>query len=66
MEVTVNGKRYSYKEGTTVNEMLNNLGKLKLPLAVRINGKTISRKNFKNTLIKNGDEISVVVFLGGG
>lgn len=66
MEIIVNGKNYSYEETLTVSELLISMGKLKLPLAVRINGETIKRKNFKNTFLKDGDNISVIVFLGGG
>lgn len=66
MYVTVNGNKYHYERPITISEMLVNLRKQSLPLAVRVNGKTVSRKNFESTLVKDGDEISVIVFLGGG
>ena len=66
MYVTVNGKKYHYERPITISEMLVNLRKQSLPLAVRVNDETVSRKNFESTLVKDGDEISVIVFLGGG
>ena len=66
MEITVNGKKYICNSRTTVNEILTVLKKAELPLAVRINGKTIQKAEFDTTYLKNGDEVSVIVFLGGG
>lgn len=70
MEVTLNGKTETLTEtregGTTVTALLESLHLPPQRVAVEINEDIIPRKSFAERVIKDGDRIEVVTFVGGG
>ena len=66
IKIKINGKNLSIKSNTSVNDQLLTL---KIPIkkvAIEINRKILDKKKLKNTLLKNGDKIEIVHFIGGG
>lgn len=66
MNVIVNGKEINIKEETTVNELLNQLEIKDKVMAVAINMEIVKKDNWSNHLIKEGDKIELLHFVGGG
>lgn len=63
--VRVNGKEFDIAE-TNVNEYLLNSGYDINRVAVEINGEILPKLQYENTILKDGDIVEVVSFVGGG
>ena len=66
IKITVNGKQM------TVNlkfSLKNLIDKLKLPIkkvAIELNSEIVNKKRISKTILKSGDKIEIVNFIGGG
>ncbi len=67
MKITVAGNKKEYQDGMTVNELIEK-EEVENPLyvSVTINEEFIEREIFDKTLIKDGDDIEFLYFMGGG
>jgi sulfur carrier protein len=68
MKVIVNGKEQNYAGSELLLLDLIKLNNVKQPdmVSVQLNGSFIPRNNFALTSIKEGDEIDLLYFMGGG
>jgi thiazole synthase len=64
--VMVNGTAAAVEPGTTVTQLLNQLGIIPDRVAVEINLAVIDRGAFDETRIQEGDRVEIVSFVGGG
>ena len=66
IKITVNGKQMS----VNINYSLKNLiDKLKLPIkkvAIELNRQIVNKKRISKIILKSGDKIEIVNFIGGG
>ncbi len=69
MELTVNGKPATV-DGTQAISISTLLGSLKVPqpeyVTVELNGEILERETFDATLVKEGDSVEFLYFMGGG
>ena len=64
--IIVNGKEINLTEDTTVAEYLEqNQYQVKL-IAVELNGDILPKYGYSDTMLKDGDRLEVVTFVGGG
>ncbi len=66
MQVTVNGKPESFHDEMSVSDLLARLKIEPIRVAVEINEDIIPRKTFAGRVIRGGDRIEIVTFVGGG
>ncbi|HEV8108174.1 MAG TPA: sulfur carrier protein ThiS [Burkholderiales bacterium] len=66
MQVTVNGKAHSFGHRLNVGELLVQLQMAGRKVAVERNGEIVPRGLHGNTLVENGDQLEIVVAVGGG
>jgi len=69
MILTVNGKRTTVvdKELLSISGLLNELNvEDPLYVTVELNGDIMERENFESIMIKDGDEVEFLYFMGGG
>ncbi|MFQ5590575.1 MAG: sulfur carrier protein ThiS [Phycisphaerae bacterium] len=66
MQVILNGEQRSLDEGATVADMLRGLGIESGRVAVEINENIVPRKDYADAVVRDGDRIEVVTFVGGG
>ncbi len=66
MMVWVNGERREAREGSTVADLVRELGLEGRPVAVEVNRQVLPRGRHAETKISEGDRIEVVHFVGGG
>lgn len=66
MKVTVNGQEIELKDQMSLSELLAELELQSERVAVEVNKQVISRKLWSDTVIKEGDKIEIVHFVGGG
>jgi sulfur carrier protein len=64
--VTINGIQKEGYENVCLSDVLSREGYETKRIAVEINGEIVSRTKFEETLVKEGDCMEVVSFVGGG
>lgn len=67
MKLIVNGKEVEIPDGLTVSALLAHQ-KVKMPdmVSVELNGQILKRIAFDNTVLKEGDRVEFLYFMGGG
>ena len=66
MQITINGQPETLDGGLSVAELLA-LRKLEpVRVAVELNEEIVRRKSFPETMVRDGDRIEIVTFVGGG
>ena len=66
IKIIVNGKQMTIKLKFSLKNLVD---KLKLPIgkvAIELNRQIVNKKNISRILLKTGDKIEVVHFIGGG
>lgn len=66
MHVTINGETHTLEDGMTVAELIRQRGAEPRRVAVEINKELVTRADYENTRINEGDQIEIVSFVGGG
>lgn len=66
MEVTVNGQVQEVADGTTVAQLLEQLGVQPRQVVVEVNLQIIKREQRGATVLTPGDVVEIVRFVGGG
>lgn len=64
--ITVNGKPLSIPDGEPLLSLLESRGYRIGVIAVELNGQVLSRESYGATLLRDGDRLEVVSFVGGG
>lgn len=62
----VNGVKQTVPEGTTVTQLLDTLKILPERVVVEVNLTILKRAEHTNTALKEGDQVEIVHFVGGG
>jgi thiamine biosynthesis protein ThiS len=66
MKLMVNGKEMEFKDGAPVSELIGALGLSDRRVAVELNRAIIHRDAYKDTVLKDGDALEILSFVGGG
>lgn len=66
MEITVNGETRRVAPGTTVSDLLAQLGLGERRVAVERNRDVVPRARHAEELLAAGDRLEIVTFVGGG
>lgn len=65
MRIKINGKFEDIQE-VTVTDLLKSKGVEPRMVAVEVNSELIERDQYETTLLKEGDEVEFLYFMGGG
>jgi sulfur carrier protein len=66
MKIVANGQDLEVREGSTVAEMLAEVGYADRKVAVELNMKIVPRAKHKQVVLAEGDRLEVVTLVGGG
>ena len=66
MELTINGQRRTLTDGATVAALLQHLGLQPERVVVEVNLQIIKRDQRQAAVLRAGDVIEIVQFVGGG
>ncbi len=66
MQIRLNGEPYEGPEAMTVAELLHRLEIEKPRVAVELNLDILPKDEYATTTLKEGDQVEVVHFVGGG
>lgn len=64
--ITVNGEKYQWKEGLTVQKLLEEKNFTFRMLSVWVNDNVIDKKNYGETKIPDGADVQVIHNISGG
>lgn len=66
MHITVNGQQRRIEDGCSVTQLLAELDAARQRVAVEVNSALVSHKSYAETVLRPGDAVEVVTFVGGG
>ena len=66
MKVQINGEQHELPEGVTVEGLLERLSMKPDRVAVELNLSILPRANWPGALLREGDRLEIVHFVGGG
>jgi thiamine biosynthesis protein ThiS len=66
MRIILNGETREVKEGYTVLGLLSELNLQAERVAVELNLTIVDRRAFAGTILREGDRVEVIGFIGGG
>lgn len=66
MQIKVNGEIRSMKEGTTLLELIVDLGLESKVMAAAVNMEIVKQDGWKEAALKEGDAVELLDFVGGG
>ncbi len=66
IQVQVNGKEREVQSGLSVHELVESLDLNPLLIVVELNREILSRDQFKDVQVSEGDAVELVHFVGGG
>lgn len=66
MKLTLNGEISEFQDGTTVAGLLDNMRIEPARVAVEVNTEIVKKKDFQECVLRDGDAVEIVNFVGGG
>jgi thiamine biosynthesis protein ThiS len=66
IRIHVNGQARAWRSGTTVADLLHDLDIQTERVAVELNLEILDRATFNQRLLKDGDRLEILGFIGGG
>ena len=66
MLLVINGKEQTFGDSLNVTQLVEQLGMKGDRIAVELNRETVSRAKWAETSLKDGDQLEIVHFVGGG
>lgn len=64
--IKVNGKEMKFEENLTFKALLEREGYNVQRVALELNGDILPKAEFASTVIRDGDKVEIVCFVGGG
>jgi len=66
MKIVVNGQEREFNDGTTLLEVLESLSLEDKVMAAAVNMNIVKQDDWKSYIIKDGDKLELLDFVGGG
>lgn len=66
MTLQINGESRDFADGITLAGLVAQLGSKPDRVAVELNLEIVSRDKWQGTILRNGDRLEIVHFVGGG
>ena len=66
IQVTVNGATQRFEQPLAVSALIEKMALAGKKIAVERNGEIVPRSLHQQTLVENGDQLEIVVAVGGG
>jgi thiamine biosynthesis protein ThiS len=66
MKLQINGENRDFESSLTLTDLIERLGMKQDRVAVELNRDIVPREQWSETLLKEGDRLEIVHFVGGG
>ncbi len=64
--IKVNGREMEWKEGMTVQKLLDECNYTYPSIVVSVNGEVINKDDYASTIVNDGDDVKVIHMVAGG
>ena len=66
MQISLNGAQRTVEAGTTLKQLVESLGPDPRGIAIELNREIVPKSEHNSVILKDGDRLEVVQFVGGG
>lgn len=66
MNLIINGENLEFESGKNIDEILAILGVESKIFAVVVNANLVKKEDYKSTILREGDKVEMLQFMGGG
>lgn len=66
MQLTINGQQQNFDSPMDIQQLIEKLSLHNKRIAIEYNGKIIPRSHFSKTMLEEGDQLEIIVAVGGG
>jgi sulfur carrier protein len=66
IDICVNGERRQVPHGQSISELLERLGVASERVAVELDRNVLRKRDWPTTIVREGSQIEIVEFVGGG
>ena len=66
MKIVINGESREFNEGTTLKEVVKELGLEGKVMAAAVNMQIVKQEKWEETILQDGDKLELLDFVGGG
>jgi len=66
LRIIVNGEEREIPEGTTLSQLIQSLGLMPERVAIELNRAVVRRADWERIVLREGDRLEIVHFVGGG
>jgi len=66
MKIIINGEEKEVINSSSVQYLLTTLDIESAAVVVELNQSVLDKKDYKNNILKNGDKLEIIRFMGGG
>ncbi len=66
MNIVVNGEKFNFDKELTIDELLNFLKIKDKVMAVAVDMEIVKKENWEKQLLKDGNRVELLHFVGGG
>ncbi len=66
MQISLNGAPQTVEDGTTLKQLVESLGPDPRGIAIELNLEIVPKSEHETVILKDGDKLEVVQFVGGG
>jgi thiamine biosynthesis protein ThiS len=66
LRIQVNGESQELADGSSLEDLVRNLSLPPVRIAIELNRNVARRPEWANTILREGDRIEIVHFVGGG
>jgi len=66
LDIRLNNKPYKLKDNSTLDDLIQNLKLDPDTVVTEVNLQITKKQKRKETLLKNGDRVEIITFMGGG
>ncbi|MGI6093568.1 MAG: sulfur carrier protein ThiS [Veillonellaceae bacterium] len=66
ISIVVNGEEIQLTKGSTVEQLLEQMGLKGRHLVIELNEQILTRQDWETVALQDGDRLEIVTFVGGG
>ncbi len=64
--ITVNGRDFEWREGLTVQAILDECGYTAPRIVVKVNGQVVRREHWTTHVVRDGEDVRAIHLIAGG
>jgi sulfur carrier protein len=66
MQLIINGQQQNFDNSMNIQQLIEKLSLQNKRIAVEYNGEIIPRSSFSETMLNEGDQLEIIIAVGGG